>query len=146
MLGMFVLAFTLGLLSVSCAGPARISILTGTQTLGRKNDIYRTEDSGQTWAPVGLDFKGRIRSMLQSKSDPKRIYAIHTEGAVTSSDGGLTFTPISLKVNENDLPPVEVNLLATDPKDPNLIYAVHAGFPKTTVIRSNDGGTSWFGS
>ena len=61
-----------------------------------------------------------------------------------SSDGGLTFTPISLTVNENDLPPVEVNLLATHPQDPNMVYAVHAGFPKTTVIRSNDGGTSWF--
>ena len=117
--------------------------IAGTQTLGRSNDLFRSEDGGLTWSAAGLEFRGRIRNMIGSTSDTDRLYVVHSEGGLCSRDGGRSFEPMVLIRDGIAMKPTEVDLLTTHPSDADTLYAIEAGFPTAHLIRSTDAGQSW---
>lgn len=106
------------------------------------NDIYRTVDGGQSWAPAGLALTGRVRAILRAVADPQVVYAIHSDGALRSDDGGQSFAPIAL-ADTDDAAGADIELLATAPDDPRVVYSAFARFPDSDLLRSDDGGQSW---
>ena len=73
-LGMFVLAFTLGLLSVSCAGPARISILTGTCSRQLDTCMDRCKSRQDTLdCELMCRFRGKRCEGFQKTSGPEAL-------------------------------------------------------------------------
>lgn len=120
-------------------------IITGTQTLGRTNDVYRTLDGGRTWTGAGLDLVGPIRTLLRGRVNLEVIYITHQEGASRSEDGGTRFVPIAHGPMGLDPPatPQEFKLLAASPVDPQEAYAVVERLPDSFLCQTTDGGATW---
>jgi hypothetical protein len=125
------------------------------------NGIYESTDAGAHWAeltnfPTGADpHVGRITIAL-SPSSPNVIYAdvanvTHMTDAnpnsslykmEKSSDGGTTWTQLTSTPNFMAAYGDYDTSLAVDPANPNTVYAGgQAG--ANTLIRSQDGGTTW---
>lgn len=120
----------------------------GTTTIGGPpNDVWRTTDGGESWQAAGLDLTGRVRGMLRAEADPDVIYVVHTSGALRSDDGGRSFAPITLAPPpaEGEPPPAgtDIGLLATDPRDPLVVWSAFVRFPDSDLQRSRDGGQTW---
>ena len=137
---------TVGHLSPDPSRPGRAVI--GTTTVGGPpNDVWYSDDAGETWQAAGLGLEGRVRGLLRADADPDVIYVIHTQGAVRSDDGGRTFTPIALGPPAADGRPeptgTDIVLLATDPADPRVVWSAFVRFPTSDLLRSTDGGETW---
>lgn len=122
--------------------------LAGTVTIGADpNDVYRTTDAGATWTPAGLALPGRVRGLLRADADPAIVYLVHTDGALRSDDGGASFTPIALAPppEADERPPTgtDITLLATDPRDPRVVWSAYIRFPDSDLLRSRDAGATW---
>jgi photosystem II stability/assembly factor-like uncharacterized protein len=98
--------------------------------------IYRSEDAAGRWTKIkGIPSSSRrTRSFAQSPDDANRLYAGTTEGLWSSSDGSVSWrliTQSDLIINDVLALPGGVVLLGTE----------GAG-----VVRSTDGGQTWFAS
>ncbi len=121
----------------------RNEALAVTQTLGIPNDVFRTQNEGETWSPANLELGGRVRSILRSVADPEQIYLIHAEGALRSTDGGSNFEPMALAPMGVAANGTDIDLLAIHPHNPREIWSVLVQFPESLLLRSIDGGDSW---
>ncbi|MCB9554199.1 MAG: hypothetical protein H6705_20410 [Myxococcales bacterium] len=122
--------------------------LVGTVTIGADpNDVYRTTDAGEHWTAAGLALAGRVRGLLRATADPDVVYLLHTHGALRSDDGGQHFTPITLapppEAGAPEATGTDIVLLATDPRDPRVIWSAFVRFPDSDLQRSRDGGETW---
>ena len=117
-------------------------LLTWTATLDVPNDAFLSADGGRTWAAAGLATEGRVRSLVRSPADPEVVYLSATTGAARSDDGGRTFSPIALGPGP-DVLAEEFRILAGDPVDPSVAWAVVERFPDSIVARTEDGGRTW---
>ncbi|GEM_PF-4020297 len=101
--------------------------------------IYRSANSGQTWAPAyqGLPF-GQLKAFVFDAA-PGAVYVGHVAGVFKSTNDGETWLPASALSSGQNLP--ETAALAADPRNPNVLYcaAFDGGVFKTT-----DGGLAWF--
>ena len=108
--------------------------------------VWRSEDRGKTWSPVGLG--GRIVSSLAvSRSEPGAVYA-GTRPALlyVSRDGGARWTVLDafrrIPVRRFFGPFTYVQAIALSPIDPNVI---NVGIEGVATVRSADGGKTWLG-
>lgn len=124
------------------------------------NGVWETTNGGATWArrtslPSGTA-SGRLA--LSISSDGQSVYAAfsdprpgdfgHLLALFRSGDGGSTW---SLRLNTPDYMNGNgwaCDMLATDPADPDRIYAASTGsyttpYPTDAILRSDDGGASW---
>jgi len=115
--------------------------LTGrTVYLGTKGGIFKSTDSGSTWAaanagltPLALD----VKQLLPVPGTPSTLYAATKDGVYKSSDSGGTWTKVSAGLATPAA--LDVKALAIDPTNPQTLYAGTAnGLFKTT-----DGGGNW---
>lgn len=123
------------------------TIYVGTDGRG----ILKTENCGQTWAPVGMD--GQIvRSLAISKTQPGTIYAgtkpahlylSHDYGAAWAELPAFRrmkrwwwFTPAEMPMS------AYVMDIVLSPTDPGVVIA---GIELGGVLRSGDGGQTWAG-
>jgi hypothetical protein len=118
-------------------------ILTATQTPGRPNDVYRSEDGGRTWTGAGLAVEGIVHDVLRAPTDPTRVWVTHARGAARSEDGGRTFEAMPLGPPELGAVPEEFRLLTGHPRRADEIWATIERFPDSTVVRSQDGGRTF---
>jgi len=108
---------------------------------GTPGGLFRSTDSGSTWARVGRRLAGEEILRIQfHPSSPGTVYAATRRGGLHwSVDGGSTFSP-----RNGDLPPGtpdrHVTALAVDPTRPMTLYLGLAG---RGVYRSADGGGTW---
>jgi len=122
---------------------------------GAGNGLWKTEDAGTYWEPVGdKDFKyGSIGAMEFSESSPNIAYVGMGEpqmrnnvswgdGVYKTTDGGETWTHLGLE-ETNHISQVRVH-----PTNPDIVYVGAFGHafgpnPERGVYRTKDGGKSW---
>lgn len=122
---------------------------------GASNGLWKTEDAGQYWVPMGdNDFKsGNIGAMEISASNPDIMYVGMGEpqmrnnvswgdGVYKSIDGGKSWTHLGLKETHH------ISQIRIHPTNPDIVYVGAFGHafgpnPERGVFRTKDGGTTW---
>jgi photosystem II stability/assembly factor-like uncharacterized protein len=98
--------------------------------------LYTSNDAGLTWSSPA-DMRGQsVRSLAQSRSEPRELIAGTLQGVFRSVDSGAHWRQIS-PLESKELH--EVESIAIDPVDPNIIYAGTWHLPWKTT----DGGEHW---
>ena len=121
-----------------------LEIVVATQNPGpTPDDLWRSTDGGETFAPAGLEIIERARWFTRSEAAPDVLYLAHSEGLARSDDGGATFVPLPLGPEVLGAAPEELTLLGTHPTRADEVWAAIERFPDSTVIRSRDRGQTW---
>ncbi len=114
-------------------------LIVGTYTVDHLGDggIFISEDYGKNWYSQA-EMRGQsVRSLARSVSDPKQIVAGTVSGGIfRTKDNGVHWTQIS---PEGSTEIKEVQSIAIDPTDPDVIYAGTWHLPWKTT----DGGKTW---
>src|SRR5215471_10079773 len=122
--------------------------------------IFKTTDSGLSWAPVsdGQLKTGSVGAIAVADSDPNTVYVAalghlwgpnQMRGVYRTTDGGATWKQV-LKRNSN----TGAVDLAMDPSNPRVIYAsfweisrkpwrMDSGGPGSGLFKTTDGGDTW---
>jgi photosystem II stability/assembly factor-like uncharacterized protein len=113
------------------------TLLVGAWVLGSPDGgLFESSDSGHTWHAVTAMKGQSIRALTRSVSDPNTIVAGTLLGVFRSTDDGQKWSRISPPENAEIH---EVESIAIDPKDPNIIYAGTWHLPWKTM----NGGKTW---
>jgi photosystem II stability/assembly factor-like uncharacterized protein len=96
--------------------------------------FFKSTDGGKTWKRSEDLKKEAIHAMTQSTLDPNIIIVGSANGIFISRDRGESFKKI-----DSPTVPVNINSLAIDPTDTNIIYAGTTWRPYKTT----DGGQTW---
>jgi|CZKC01.1.fsa_nt_gi photosystem II stability/assembly factor-like uncharacterized protein len=120
--------------------------------------VYKSMDSGRTWAHMGLENTQAIGRIQIDPRDPNVVYVAALgglwgenpdRGVYKTTDGGKTWTKsLSISVNTG------VTDLALDPNDPSTLYAAayerrrtvwgfNGGGLEGGIYKTVDGGASW---
>ena len=114
-----------------------------TQPMERDAQLYRSDDSGRTWAPIGPP---NASALLVSRHHPNRLYGVLASAFwrrdlafrafAISDDGGATWVPASAA---GGMPEVPVTNVHADP-----VYGARKFIVTTdVVIRTLDRGRTW---
>ncbi len=112
---------------------------------GDVSGVYKSTDKCKTWKFVnnGISNYG-VYSIAVSKSNPKVIYIMTTDGMCKSTDGAASWKKLEetdkKKLDISSNRPGSVRPIAIDPKDPNIVYA---GSKNGVIVKSTDGGETW---
>jgi photosystem II stability/assembly factor-like uncharacterized protein len=98
--------------------------------------LWVSRDSGRTWNESSGMHGQSIRAFVQAASEPAVLFAGTLEGVFRSKDSGATWIQISPK-DSHEIH--EVESLAVDPTNPDIVYAGTWHLPWKT----SDGGKSW---
>lgn len=121
--------------------------------------LYRSTNSGLSWANIGLRDSGAIGAVAIDPRDPQRLFVAATgslfnpggeRGVYLSADGGQSWTRVLTPATDT----AGATEVMFDPRDPQRMYAVlwdHVRQPQrrsysglgSGVYRSTDGGSSW---
>ncbi len=122
---------------------------------GAGNGLWKTEDAGTYWEPVGdADFNyGSIGAMEFSESNPNIAYVGLGEpqmrnnvswgdGVYKTTDGGDNWTHVGLKEVKH------ISQVRVHPTNPNIVFVGGFGHafgpnPERGVFRTKDGGLTW---
>ncbi|WP_430817581.1 WD40/YVTN/BNR-like repeat-containing protein [Carboxylicivirga sp. RSCT41] len=122
---------------------------------GASNGLWKTEDAGTYWEPVGDEYfkYGSIGAMEFSDSNPNIAYVGTGEpqmrnnvswgdGVYKTTDNGKTWTNVGLE-NTKHISQVRVH-----PTNPDIVFVGAFGHafgpnPDRGVFRTKDGGTTW---
>ena len=94
--------------------------------------IYRSADSGETFAATPIDSAAQVRSLAVDVNVPDRVYAATTTGLLRSTDAGVSWTRTDSRLGY-------VVSVVTHPAARDLVYAGTRG----GVFKSTDGGSTW---
>lgn len=107
----------------------------GRVLIGCETGIYLSDNAGRSWRRV-LQTKATVDDIQQSPHDPRRwLAATQSDGALQSTDGGLTWSPVPGVPAANAL-----YNLAFDGSDPRRL-AIGGWGPG--ILTSEDGGKTW---
>lgn len=98
--------------------------------------VFKSTDAGRTWRPLPGMAGQSVRSLTQSASQPRLLVAGSLEGVFRTQNAGQTWERIS-PAQHQELHNIES--LAIDPKDPEVVYAGTWHLPWKTA----DGGRTW---
>ena len=114
------------------------TILVGTIGQG----VLRSADGGETWGRIGigagLHSDALVRALHNTPTSPEIVFAGTDKGLYRSGDAGKTWQPVDTAMNDyNDW------AIATDPGDPNLMFAGTGTPTPAALFRSSDAGKTW---
>ncbi len=122
---------------------------------GASNGLWKTEDAGTYWEPVGDEYfnYGSIGAMEFSESNPDIAYVGLGEpqmrnnvswgdGVYKTTDNGSTWTHLGLKECKH------ISQVRVHPTNPDVVFVGAFGHafgpnPERGVFRTQDGGKSW---
>jgi hypothetical protein len=123
-----------GRLSAIAIHPTITNLMyVGAQSSG----IWKTDDGGQTWAPLAEHISMSVAALALAPNNANRLYWVtHEEGVFRSNNGGVSWT----KISDQDLQAtVHGGKLLIHPLNPDVMFVKS----KIGLYRSIDGGTSW---
>ena len=98
--------------------------------------LWISHDSGKSWTESAGMHGQSIRAFAQAPSNPRTLIAGTLEGVFRSRNAGATWQQISPPASQEIH---EIESLAIDPVDPNIVYAGTWHLPWKTT----DGGENW---
>jgi LPXTG-motif cell wall-anchored protein len=110
----------------------------GFSTYMTGGGVFRSVNAGATWDYRWADDVGSSNLWRIRRAGPSRAFASGSGGVFRSEDAGQTWTHTPLESSE-------VRALATDPTNPNVVYA-GSWNASGGVFKSEDGGESWTAS
>ena len=158
---------SIGAVAVAQSHPATVVVGTGDPSgwsFTPGNGVYRSDDAGKSWRPIGLERTRYITSVIIDPRNPRLILvgalgapqsggpANPERGVYRSADGGSTWKHVLYKDAYTG-----VRGMVSDPTDPNIVYAtfqrgntgvsrseLHVLEPLGTgIYKSVDGGVNW---
>jgi photosystem II stability/assembly factor-like uncharacterized protein len=110
--------------------------------------LWRSPDGGDHWTALGTtttdssvwSSSTAVTAFAVAPGDARSIVVAKSGGPAVfrTTDGGVSWTSIS-----TGLPSTNVNCLAIDPGNSNIVYAGVAGTLGTAVFKTVDGGVTW---
>jgi photosystem II stability/assembly factor-like uncharacterized protein len=158
----FILVGSIGAIEVAPTDPNVIYVGTGSASprgnVSPGKGMYKSEDGGATWKPIGLEEAGQIGKIQIHPKNPDIVYAAvlgnvfgpsPERGVYRSKDGGQSWKKV-LFVNDS----TGVIDLVMDPNNPRVLYAgawqterkpwtIIDGGPGGGVYKTTDSGESW---
>ncbi|MEO8672489.1 MAG: hypothetical protein ABI411_14320 [Tahibacter sp.] len=152
-----------GAIAVDPAHPQTLWVGSGEPNSSRSSygglGLFRSDDGGKTFTPMGLDDTDRIARILIDPKDSNTIYVAAlgklyseggTRGVFRSRDGGKSW----LQVLKGDTAWTGTIDLALDPRDPAVLYAAQWDRQRkpwrflesgkgSGIYKSTDGGDHW---
>ncbi len=137
-------------ISVDLIGNAHVAGVAGSpdfpvsnaiqsKLIGGAQRMYRSTDSGQTWADIsGTLPVQQINNVAVSPTDANTAWVSTCPGVWKTTDGGVTWNQMGATQ-----PPISyacVNAVAVSPANANLLIA---GTSSSGAFTSSDGGTTW---
>jgi uncharacterized repeat protein (TIGR01451 family) len=104
---------------------------------GTDEGVYKSTDSGDTWAPANVGLSNEhVSSLAIDPRNPSTLYAaVYSGGVFRSTDSGGTWANVGAGLTGQN-----VLHLAIDPRTPSTLYA---GTLEGRVFRSSDAGGAW---
>lgn len=154
----------MGDVAIDPQNPNTIWVGTGESNSSRSSygglGIFRSDDGGATWRPMGLEATDRIGRVLVDPRDSKRIYVaalgkLYTPGGqrgiYRSTDGGDSWQEVLAGDAEGFVGFID---LAFEPGNPDVLYAASwersrrpwqfvEGGEGSGLWKSSDGGDTW---
>lgn len=124
--------------------PTNSSIVYIATGDGDANDNYslgvmKSTDGGASWNTTGLTWTenmgGSLRRLLINPSNPNILIVGGGSGIWRTTDGGVNWSQVTSS---------SVRDLEFKPNDPSVVYAGKYGSTSVQVIKSTDGGATWF--
>lgn len=153
---------SIGAIAVAPSNPMIVYVGTGESSIRSNVSIgagmYKSENGGETWKPIGLENSGRISRIIIHPNDPNTLYIgalghgyspQRERGVFMSQDGGKTWKH-TLFIDEN----TGISDLVMDTDNPNVLFAGAwhlelktwqriSGGPGSGIFQSIDGGMTW---
>jgi photosystem II stability/assembly factor-like uncharacterized protein len=133
-----------GLLAMDPTEPNTLYLQYGDDYDGYQ--LRKSTDGGASWRFTGLRNLNALNALVIDPSTPATLYAATGStspegdsvigGVQQSTDGGATWNVVGLANKD-------VSLLAIDPFQPNVLYAVGTGPDSLSLFKSTDSGASW---
>ena len=115
-----------------------------TDTLGRTNGVWLSQDRGVTWRSAPIEIEGHISSLIRHPTQPEQLWLSHNFGISVSIDGGESFENINVDGYGIDASPTEGKLLAVhDLGGLTHLWVSLNQYPISTLVLSTDKGRSW---
>ncbi|MCP4662515.1 MAG: glycosyl hydrolase [bacterium] len=158
----------MGDLAIDPSHPATIWVGTGENNSSRSSyggtGVFRSDDGGASWRPMGLGSSDRIGRILVDPRDSDRVYVaalgkLYTpggeRGVYRTRDGGATWERVLNPAGEEGAGEMTgVVDLVMDPTNPDVLYAAAwersrrpwefvEGGPGSGIWKSTDGGENW---
>ena len=117
--------------------------VTATSTVGVYNDIFISDDQGETWRGLGLQSTSRFIDLKWARGDSRVLYAQTYDDFLISRDGGMSFDSRPVVVSGTPIPGRRRLDFAVSPQAAEvMLMTVDAG-ERTRIIQSEDAGQSW---
>lgn len=116
-------------------GSKRVYAAVWYQEAGKGGGVFRSEDSGRTWSPLGLP-EEEVRALELASGQPDTLVAGTRSGVFCSRGAGRSWERVS---PAGDAELKNVDSIAIDPGDARILYAGTYHLPWKTT----DGGRTW---
>ncbi len=103
------------------------------------NQVWRTNDRGNFWEPLGGPGAGRITALAVAPANTNVIYYSKNSTLYRTTNGGSTWANIS-----QGLPNLFITYIEVDPQNPQNVYVTMSGYSQgNKVFKSTNSGNNW---